>query len=46
VALKQELKHGEHEPNSRFDKPMLVASKVVAAKMTLFSSEWKAALYQ
>jgi len=46
VALEQELKLGSHEPNSLFVKPMQAASEVVAAKMALFSSVGKAALYR
>ena len=46
VALEQELKLGGHEPNSLFVKPMQAASEVVAAKMALFSSVGKAALYR
>jgi len=46
VALEQELKQGGHEPDSLFVKPMQAAGKVVAAKMALFSSVGKAALYR
>ncbi len=46
VALEEELKQGGHEPNSLFIKPMEAASKVVAAKMALFNSVGKAALYR
>lgn len=46
VALEQELKLGGHEPNSLFVKPMQAASEVIAAKMALFSSVGKAALYR
>nr|WP_242634062.1 class II fructose-bisphosphate aldolase [Pantoea allii] len=46
VALEQELKQGGHEPNALFVKPMQAASEVVAAKMALFSSVGKAALYR
>lgn len=46
VALEQELKQGGHEPNALFVKPMQAAGEVVAAKMALFSSVGKAALYR
>ncbi|KYM74007.1 hypothetical protein A3L21_12235 [Pantoea agglomerans] len=46
VALEQELKQGGHEPDSLFVKPMKAAGELVAAKMALFSSVGKAALYR
>jgi len=46
VALEHELKLGGHEPDSLFVKPMQAASEVVAAKMALFRSVEKAALYR
>lgn len=46
VALERELKQGGHEPNALFLKPMQAASDVVAAKMALFNSVDKAALYR
>ncbi|AHF77398.1 Fructose-bisphosphate aldolase [Sodalis praecaptivus] len=46
VALEEELKQGGHEPNALFIKPMQAASAVVAAKMALFGSVGKAALYR
>jgi len=46
VALEQELKPGGHEPNALFVTPMQAASEVVAAKMALFNSVGKAALYR
>lgn len=46
VALEQELKLGGHEPNSLFVTAMQAASEVIAAKMALFSSVGKAALYR
>ena len=45
-ALEQELKQGGHEPNALFVKPMQAAGEVIAAKMALFSSVGKAALYR
>jgi len=46
VGLEQELKQGGHEPDSLFVKPMQAAGEVVAAKMALFNSVGKAALYR
>lgn len=46
VALEQKLKLRGHELNALFVKPMHTASEVVSAKIALYISVRKAALYR